>query len=69
MRKFRFRATYAAVACAGIVLGTTAAAHPSAGPGAPAGHSAGSLADGATWIADVSAARTRPPSPTRSERH
>jgi pimeloyl-ACP methyl ester carboxylesterase len=53
MRKFRFRATYAAVACAGLVLGATAAAHPSAGPGAPAGHYAGSLADGATWIADV----------------
>ena len=53
MRKFRFRATYAAVVLAALVLGAAAAAHPTGGPGARAGHYAGSLADGASWIADV----------------
>jgi pimeloyl-ACP methyl ester carboxylesterase len=53
MSKLRSCAACTAVVLAALVLGATAAAHPNPGPGAPAGHYAGSLADGATWIADV----------------
>jgi hypothetical protein len=42
MRKFCFRAAYTAVVLAVLVVGAPAAAHPSGGPGAPAGHYAGS---------------------------